>query len=77
MASNNSVLNIVIRARDLTRGALTKVTARLRTMGKASQQTENRFASLGRSILNLVLTSVGFYAIKKAMQGGIKYRGSV
>ncbi|WP_419832040.1 tape measure protein [Endozoicomonas atrinae] len=69
MASNNSVLNIVIRARDLAKGALTKVTARLRTMGKASQQTEHRFASLGRSIRNLVLTSVGFYAIKKAMQG--------
>ncbi|WP_419832569.1 tape measure protein [Endozoicomonas atrinae] len=69
MASNNSVLNIVIRARDLAKGALTKVTARLRTMGRASQQTEHRFASLGRSIRNLVLTSVGFYAIKKAMQG--------
>ncbi|WP_202969923.1 hypothetical protein, partial [Endozoicomonas atrinae] len=69
MASTNSVLNIVIRARDLAKGALTKVTARLRTMGRASQQTENRFASLARSIRNLVLTSVGFYAIKKAMQG--------
>ncbi len=69
MASNNSVLNIVIRARDLAKGALTKVTTRLRSMGRASQQTEHRFASLGRSIRNLVLTSVGFYAIKKAMQG--------
>ena len=62
MASNNSVLNIVIRARDLAKGALTKVTARLRSMGRASQQSEHRFASLGRSIRNLVLTSVGFYA---------------
>ncbi|WP_066017817.1 tape measure protein, partial [Endozoicomonas atrinae] len=69
MASNNSVLNIVIRARDLAKGAFTKVTARLRSMGRASQQTEHRFASLGRSIRNLVLTSVGFYAIKKGMQG--------
>ena len=69
MASSNTALNIVIRAKDLAKGALTKVTARLRRMGKASQQTENRFASLGRSIRNLVVASLGFYAIKKAMQG--------
>ena len=69
MASSNSVLNIVIRARDLAKGALTKVTTRLRGMGRASQQTESRFASLGRSIRNLVIASTGFYLIKKAMQG--------
>ena len=69
MASSNSVLNIIIRAKDLAKGALTKVTARVRSMGKASEQTENRFASLGRSIRNLVVASLGFYTIKKAMQG--------
>ncbi|OED40223.1 hypothetical protein ACH42_17060 [Endozoicomonas sp. (ex Bugula neritina AB1)] len=69
MASSNSVLNIVIRAKDLAKGALTKVTTRLRGMGRASQQTESRFASLGRSIRNLVIASLGFYTIKKAMQG--------
>ncbi|AMO58268.1 tape measure protein [Endozoicomonas montiporae] len=68
MASSNSVLNIVIRARDLAKGTLTKVTARLRGMGKASEQTESRFASLGRSIRNLVVASLGFYTIKKSMQ---------
>ena len=69
MASSNSVLNIVIRARDLAKGTLTKVTTRLRGMGKASEQTESRFARLGRSIRNLVIASAGFYTIKKAMQG--------
>nr|MDT0253690.1 tape measure protein [Endozoicomonas sp.] len=72
MASNNTVLNIVIRARDLAKGALTKVTTRLRTMGRASQKTEKNFASLGRRIRNLVMTSLGFYAMKKAMLGVVE-----
>ena len=69
MPSSNSSLNIIIRAKDLAKGTLNKVTTRLRGMGRASEQTESRFASLGRSIRNLVVASLGFYAIKKAMQG--------
>lgn len=68
MANSNSSLNIIIRAKDLAKGTLNKVTARLRGMGKASEQTESRFASLGRSIRNLVVASLGFYTIKKSMQ---------
>ena len=67
MAKNT--LDIIIRAKDLAKGTLHKVTAHLRSMGRTSEQTENQFIRLGRSIRNLVITSLGFYTIKRAMQG--------
>ncbi len=67
MARNT--LSIIIRAKDLAKGTLHKVTAHLRTMGRTSEQTENQLTRLGHSIRNLVITSLGFYTIKRAMQG--------
>ncbi|USE37867.1 hypothetical protein [Endozoicomonas sp. SCSIO W0465] len=97
MASNNSVLNIVIRARDLAKGTLQKITQSIRSvgdasdntsedlqqmgnaskrtsadmkkMGKAGNQLNKSFAGLGNRIRNLVAASLGFYALKKSMQG--------
>lgn len=97
MASNNSVLNIVIRARDLAKGTLRKITKSIRSvgdasddtsedlqqmgnaskrtsadmkkMGKAGNQLNKSFARLGNRIRNLVAASLGFYALKKSMQG--------
>ncbi|MGI2027796.1 tape measure protein [Endozoicomonas acroporae] len=103
MASNNSVLNIVIRARDLAKGALQKITksirrvgnasddtsedlqqmgnaskrtsADMKKMGKAGNQLNKSFASLGNRIRNLVAASLGFYALKKSMQGVLETGG--
>ncbi len=68
MANQNTALNLVIKARDLAKGKLNKITATIRGMGKASERTESRFASLGRSIRNLVLAGTGFYVLKRSMQ---------
>ena len=67
--ANTTALNLIIKARDLAKGKLNKITAAIRGMGKASERTESRFASLGRSIRNLVLAGTGFYVLKRAMQG--------
>ncbi|USE37886.1 hypothetical protein [Endozoicomonas sp. SCSIO W0465] len=47
MASNNSVLNIVIRARDLAKGALQKITKSIRRVGNASDNTSEDLQQMG------------------------------
>ena len=63
------VMNIIIRAKDLAKGTLAKVTRQLRGMGDESRNTENQFSRLARSFRNLLLAGTGFYALKKAMTG--------
>ncbi|WP_345193563.1 hypothetical protein, partial [Kistimonas scapharcae] len=64
-----SVMNIIIRAKDLAKGTLAKVTRQLRGMGDESRNTENQFSRLARSFRNLLLAGTGFYALKRAMTG--------
>ncbi|GAA4648054.1 hypothetical protein GCM10023116_03170 [Kistimonas scapharcae] len=63
------VMNIIIRAKDLAKGTLAKVTRQLRGMGDESRNTESQFSRLARSFRNLLLAGTGFYALKRAMTG--------
>ena len=67
--ARNQALNIVIRAKDLAKGTLRRVTTQLRDLGFNAQKTGGSFDRLTSSIRNTVLTVTGIYALKRAMQG--------
>ena len=67
--ARNQALNIVIRAKDLAKGTLRRITTQLRDMGHNAKATGGSFDRLATSIRNTVLTVTGIYALKRAMQG--------
>ena len=68
MARGNQALNIVIRAKDLAKGTLRKLTARLRDVGRNADGANGAFSRLTSRVRNFILAAGGIYAVQRAMR---------
>ena len=66
MAIKDSVLNVVIKAKDLTKGALDKFKKGIKQTGDESEKTESKLSRLAKSFGAVVVAAVGFTTVKNA-----------
>lgn len=67
MAIKDSVLNIVIKAKDLAKGTLDRFREGLRSTEQQAERTESKMATLAKRVVGLVAAYASFSAVTRAV----------